>query len=251
MYKSEAISAMQTGQRITHRFFSDDEFITMKDGKVVDEKGYTFDPDEFWMERTGKDWETDWSTFDLLEKETKEKYLNKGLNNKIEVLKSALDEMPDAGMILTIKSIKDKDGDDAKKVFSAGFGGNEDIVNGLIECMQKDNRLASMVITASETYKGKMASAQGTAQGQNGERTLSPEASAKIKEMADNSGNAYAALVFIVSPKPGTEDTARVESVIAGNAGDLRESIVKTMQSNKDLYNLLMDACAMATFGDK
>ena len=61
MTRQEAIQAMRGGLKVTHRLFSEDEWITMQDGKIVDEKGYRFPPHEFWRYRTsnvfGQDWE--------------------------------------------------------------------------------------------------------------------------------------------------------------------------------------------------
>lgn len=63
MFKSEAIGHMQNGKKITHRLFSDEEYITMKDDQIVDENGYKFDPDEFWEERTGEHFQDGWELY--------------------------------------------------------------------------------------------------------------------------------------------------------------------------------------------
>lgn len=63
MTKQEAIAAMLEGKKITHYYFSKDEFIYLKNGKIHDEKGYNIDS-EFWMWRHSKDWQTDWSIYE-------------------------------------------------------------------------------------------------------------------------------------------------------------------------------------------
>ena len=61
MTKGNAIKAMKKGKRVTHRFFSDDEWITIMADKetIVDEndtKHFTF-----WVYREGSAWQEDWS----------------------------------------------------------------------------------------------------------------------------------------------------------------------------------------------
>lgn len=58
MTKLEAIAAMQEGKKVKHRYFSDDEFITMKYGAIIDENGYTLR--DFWLYRKTFDWESGW-----------------------------------------------------------------------------------------------------------------------------------------------------------------------------------------------
>lgn len=63
MTKSEAIIAMKEGLKVTHRYFTDDEFITMKFNKIIDENNYSFCPEEFWMYRTNPWFDSGWSLF--------------------------------------------------------------------------------------------------------------------------------------------------------------------------------------------
>ena len=65
MNKSEAINAMQHGKYLTHRFFGDDEFISMKEGYIVTEEGYKCTPSSFWNDRTDANWDEDWSIKDV------------------------------------------------------------------------------------------------------------------------------------------------------------------------------------------
>lgn len=62
MTKKEANEAMKNGAKVTHRFFTPDEWITME-GKftIITEEGYAVSTTEFWKYREGEEWETDWS----------------------------------------------------------------------------------------------------------------------------------------------------------------------------------------------
>ncbi len=61
MTKNEAKVAMQSGKKVRHRFFTDDEHITMnKAGKIVSDEGYEWDEQEFFSYITSKAWDTDW-----------------------------------------------------------------------------------------------------------------------------------------------------------------------------------------------
>ncbi len=54
MTKYEAIQALRKGEKITHRYFSSDEFIYMKDGTLRDENDYNMS--EFWQLRSATEW---------------------------------------------------------------------------------------------------------------------------------------------------------------------------------------------------
>lgn len=64
MTKQEAIIKMKQGEKLTHTHFTPDEFITMKDGKIIDENEYELDFNEFWKYRTHIEWEDGWLIFD-------------------------------------------------------------------------------------------------------------------------------------------------------------------------------------------
>lgn len=57
--KKEAIQAMAMGLRVTHPYFTDDEFIYMKAGDIYDEKDYLMG-DMFWEDRNTPAWDTNW-----------------------------------------------------------------------------------------------------------------------------------------------------------------------------------------------
>jgi len=53
MNKQEAIEAMKAGKKVTHRYFSSDEWMTIKDGKIETEEGYLHNSIQFWSYRQG------------------------------------------------------------------------------------------------------------------------------------------------------------------------------------------------------
>lgn len=63
MSKDEAIEVMKLGAKVTHQYFSIDEWITMKKGLIVTEEGYAVNPEEFWSYRTDEYWETGWREY--------------------------------------------------------------------------------------------------------------------------------------------------------------------------------------------
>lgn len=64
MTKKEAIQEMNEGRKVTHRYFADDEYITMEGINMVDEHGIPFNPATFWKYRQASYWETDWRLFE-------------------------------------------------------------------------------------------------------------------------------------------------------------------------------------------
>ncbi len=63
MNKAEAIIAMREGKKVTHRWFSRDEWMTYENGKIVLEDGVKCTPAIFWMDRTDASWEDGYSLF--------------------------------------------------------------------------------------------------------------------------------------------------------------------------------------------
>lgn len=67
MNKQEAIHAMQEGKKVTHRYFTPDEWMTMKDDMMVLEDGVihgiTCTPEEFWKYRTDSRWDDGYELF--------------------------------------------------------------------------------------------------------------------------------------------------------------------------------------------
>ncbi len=62
--KSEAIQAMREGKKVTHRYFSNDEWVTLTaTGLYLFEDGVVCPSLLFWQDRQGEYWETDWSLY--------------------------------------------------------------------------------------------------------------------------------------------------------------------------------------------
>jgi len=59
--KQEAIAAMLRGEKVTHQYFLEDEYIYMKSGgdEIFSEDGVNHGLD-FWKIRHQDDWNTDW-----------------------------------------------------------------------------------------------------------------------------------------------------------------------------------------------
>jgi len=62
MTKSEAIEQMKAGQKLTHRYFTDNEWVTSNEnGTILTlEDGVRFSNYEFWAWRTDESWDSDW-----------------------------------------------------------------------------------------------------------------------------------------------------------------------------------------------
>lgn len=63
MTKSGAIIAMSYGKKVTHRYFSSNEWMTLENGNFVFEDGVKVSPREFWNDRSDKQWDDDWDIF--------------------------------------------------------------------------------------------------------------------------------------------------------------------------------------------
>ena len=69
MTQQEARQEIRRGNKVTHRFFSEDEYLTLNErGQEVTEEGYVLDA-HFWMMRLAPKWQTDWSLFSEVKKE--------------------------------------------------------------------------------------------------------------------------------------------------------------------------------------
>lgn len=65
MTKAEAIACMKSGKKVTHRHFSDHEWITMQGNiYILTEDGYSISAEDFWRYRTGEAFEIDWCIYD-------------------------------------------------------------------------------------------------------------------------------------------------------------------------------------------
>jgi len=61
MTKEEAIKAMSEGKKVTHRYFSPDEWATIVDGKILLEDGVRCSITEFFKWRQDPSFDTEWS----------------------------------------------------------------------------------------------------------------------------------------------------------------------------------------------
>jgi len=65
MTKQEAIEQMQKGKKVTHRYFTKDEWIESNlHGTMLFLSGRVHClPNEFWRDRTDESWNSDWEIF--------------------------------------------------------------------------------------------------------------------------------------------------------------------------------------------
>lgn len=64
MTKEEAILLMRKGVKMTHTFFSPEEWVTIKDEKMLFEDGCTCSQTLFWKDRKLSGWESGWSKWE-------------------------------------------------------------------------------------------------------------------------------------------------------------------------------------------
>nr|WP_067054102.1 hypothetical protein [Mucilaginibacter sp. L294] len=69
--KQQAIEAMKKGQKVTHIYFSSNEWVAIcpETNKIITEEGYKHNTIDFWIFRTGPSWETGYSLYET-EKDT-------------------------------------------------------------------------------------------------------------------------------------------------------------------------------------
>ena len=60
MTRDEAIKAMREGKKVTHKYFSREEWATQDHGLILLEDGYKCLPAEFWWDRKSEMFENDW-----------------------------------------------------------------------------------------------------------------------------------------------------------------------------------------------
>ena len=63
MTKLEAIAAMREGKKVTHRYFTENEWITMQGYMIVTEEGYKTPNYMFWKDRQIPAFDDGWSIF--------------------------------------------------------------------------------------------------------------------------------------------------------------------------------------------
>jgi len=61
MNKSNAITYMNKGYKVTHQYFSKNEWMMFLNGKIQFEDGCRCDSKEFWAGRKGNEWDTGYS----------------------------------------------------------------------------------------------------------------------------------------------------------------------------------------------
>lgn len=62
--KAQAIEEMKKGHKVTHRFFSDDEWVTMQGNIIRMEQGQGCWASQFWKDRDGAEWEYNWELWE-------------------------------------------------------------------------------------------------------------------------------------------------------------------------------------------
>jgi hypothetical protein len=63
MTRAEAIKAMREGKKVTHKYFSPEEWATQENGQIVLEDGVRCEPFEFWRWRQMSIFDNDWKIF--------------------------------------------------------------------------------------------------------------------------------------------------------------------------------------------
>lgn len=63
MNKKEAINEMRNGKKVTHRWFSKNEWMTIEKGRILLEDGVRCDIDEFFSYRDNESWDNDYSIY--------------------------------------------------------------------------------------------------------------------------------------------------------------------------------------------
>ena len=65
MTREDALEMIIGGEKVTHEYFSDDEFIYMKDDDIYTEEGFNMGTvnDEFWIIRKTEMFDDGWSIY--------------------------------------------------------------------------------------------------------------------------------------------------------------------------------------------
>lgn len=67
MTKTEAIQAMKEGKKVTHRLFTNNEYVYIKNRELFDETDARLNSFVFWNDRKKIDWETGWNIFEKID----------------------------------------------------------------------------------------------------------------------------------------------------------------------------------------
>lgn len=73
--KLEAIQALERGYAVSHKNFTNDEFIKKESGELINQDGTNLIEDEFWIIRSGGHWETNWEIYNTTKLEDAKLYL--------------------------------------------------------------------------------------------------------------------------------------------------------------------------------
>lgn len=73
MNKAQAIEKMEQGVKMTHNSFTPKEWITIKDGMIWTEDGYSIPGAQFWVDRLGTQFLEGWKPFDAIDSDNREK----------------------------------------------------------------------------------------------------------------------------------------------------------------------------------
>lgn len=63
MTRKEAITAMREGKKVTHDYFTPDEWATQEHGLILLEDGVKCAPSAFWHDRQSKMFDDGWAIF--------------------------------------------------------------------------------------------------------------------------------------------------------------------------------------------
>lgn len=63
MSRTEAIKVMREGKKVTHKYFSPEEWATQDNGQILLEDGVRCSPAEFWKYRQSPIFDNDWEIF--------------------------------------------------------------------------------------------------------------------------------------------------------------------------------------------
>jgi hypothetical protein len=61
--KEEAIEALENGETLTHKYFTPEEWMKMREGYILFEDGCQCTPIEFWQNRTEDFFQKDWKIY--------------------------------------------------------------------------------------------------------------------------------------------------------------------------------------------
>ena len=64
MTRKEAIAAMREGKKVTHKYFTPEEWVTQENGQLLLEDGVRCPPAEFWRWRQDPSFDNDWEIWE-------------------------------------------------------------------------------------------------------------------------------------------------------------------------------------------